>query len=235
MDAAAILDFQKFEMLTISPVYGSNTRHHAKFHQNRSNGCRDSDLTVFAKWRPSAILDLLSEIGTTPMTSWWYLSLCKRECSCKQVWTRNSRMRSRRLKKTSRRTLVLRSVVWQSMSITAWRSSLAERGLTRGDVKSGAWSTIMMTGYEQSFADTVMDICAVHESTEVASDGSTHDPITSVPSTTTFTAMLFFLYAWVTLSGLALIGVTTSVLHVVLRQSQWAPLTRFFTSFLTTS
>jgi len=41
MVAAAILNFQKFEILMVFPVYGANMRHHAKFHQNRSNGCRD--------------------------------------------------------------------------------------------------------------------------------------------------------------------------------------------------
>ena len=33
-------------------------RHRAKFHQNRSNGCRDMAISRFLKWRPSAILDL---------------------------------------------------------------------------------------------------------------------------------------------------------------------------------
>ena len=33
-------------------------RHCAKFHQNRSNGCRDMAILRFLKWRPSAILDL---------------------------------------------------------------------------------------------------------------------------------------------------------------------------------
>jgi len=32
-------------------------RRHAKCGQNRSNGCRD--MTIFPRWRPSAILDLL--------------------------------------------------------------------------------------------------------------------------------------------------------------------------------
>jgi len=41
MEAAAILNFQKFKILTTFPLYGANTRHHAKFHQNRSKGCRD--------------------------------------------------------------------------------------------------------------------------------------------------------------------------------------------------
>jgi len=39
MAAAAILVFEKMEILTISPLYGANLRQHAKFHQNRSNGC----------------------------------------------------------------------------------------------------------------------------------------------------------------------------------------------------
>ena len=40
MAAAAILDFQKFEILTIGLLWWSNVHHLAKFHQNRSNGCR---------------------------------------------------------------------------------------------------------------------------------------------------------------------------------------------------
>jgi len=36
MAAAAILYFQKFEILMIFPLYGANVRHYAKFHQNRS-------------------------------------------------------------------------------------------------------------------------------------------------------------------------------------------------------
>ena len=41
MAAAAIMDFQKFEILTVGPLQGGSMRHRAKFHQNRSNGCRD--------------------------------------------------------------------------------------------------------------------------------------------------------------------------------------------------
>jgi len=41
MAAAAVLDFQKFEVLRISPLQGLNVRHRGKFHQNRSNGCGD--------------------------------------------------------------------------------------------------------------------------------------------------------------------------------------------------
>ena len=40
MAVAAILDFQKFEILTVGPLKGANMRQRAKFHQNRSNGCR---------------------------------------------------------------------------------------------------------------------------------------------------------------------------------------------------
>ena len=35
--AAVIFDFQEFEMLTVSPLYGADMHHHAKFHQNRSH------------------------------------------------------------------------------------------------------------------------------------------------------------------------------------------------------
>ena len=38
MAAAAILDFHKF--LTVDPMPGTNIRHLAKFHQDRSNGRR---------------------------------------------------------------------------------------------------------------------------------------------------------------------------------------------------
>ena len=42
MAAAAILDFQKFEVLTVDPLQVANMRHLAKFNQNRSNGCRNN-------------------------------------------------------------------------------------------------------------------------------------------------------------------------------------------------
>jgi len=41
MAAAAILDFQKFKILTADPLLGADMRHHAKFHKNRWNGRRD--------------------------------------------------------------------------------------------------------------------------------------------------------------------------------------------------
>jgi len=41
MTTAAILFFEKFEILMVCPLLGANLRHRAKFHQNRSNGCGD--------------------------------------------------------------------------------------------------------------------------------------------------------------------------------------------------
>jgi len=50
MTAAAIWYFGKFEILTVWPLWGANMRHRAKFHQNRSNGCRDMAISrVFLK------------------------------------------------------------------------------------------------------------------------------------------------------------------------------------------
>jgi len=39
MAAAAILDFEKFEILTVSPLYGPmcDVRHHAKFHHDHGD------------------------------------------------------------------------------------------------------------------------------------------------------------------------------------------------------
>ena len=64
MGAAAILDFQKFEILTVGPLHGANMRHQPNFI-NPSNGCRNMAIWRFFKWRPPAILDLLGAIGTT--------------------------------------------------------------------------------------------------------------------------------------------------------------------------
>jgi len=50
MASAAILYFQKFQLLTVDPLPGANVRHRAKSHQNLSNGRKDMaipDLTVF--------------------------------------------------------------------------------------------------------------------------------------------------------------------------------------------
>jgi len=48
MAATAILDFQKFEILTVFHVQGANLRHRAKCHQNRldSSGEIWSDLVL---------------------------------------------------------------------------------------------------------------------------------------------------------------------------------------------
>jgi len=39
MAAAVILIFQKFEILTVDPLYAAIVRHRVKFHQNPSNRC----------------------------------------------------------------------------------------------------------------------------------------------------------------------------------------------------
>jgi len=41
MTAAAILDIQKFEILTVSPLKGAKVRDRAKFYLNWRNGCVD--------------------------------------------------------------------------------------------------------------------------------------------------------------------------------------------------
>jgi len=41
MADAAILDFQKFEIVMVDALKGVNVSHHAKFYQNQSNDCRD--------------------------------------------------------------------------------------------------------------------------------------------------------------------------------------------------
>ena len=52
----AILDFQKFEILTVRGQYASLYQILSKSVKRLQ---RYSDLTAFSKWRPSAILDLL--------------------------------------------------------------------------------------------------------------------------------------------------------------------------------
>jgi len=39
--AAAILDFQKFHILMVGPLYGGSVHQLVKFHKNWSNGWRD--------------------------------------------------------------------------------------------------------------------------------------------------------------------------------------------------
>jgi len=64
MAVAAILDFQKVEIVTVDPLPGDKMRHLAKFYQNRSKGCRD--MPVFSKWRPSTVTDFLSAYWDHP-------------------------------------------------------------------------------------------------------------------------------------------------------------------------
>jgi len=45
----------------------ANMHRHAKFNQNRSNGCGDIAFNVFSKWRPSAILDFFGIFWTAFM------------------------------------------------------------------------------------------------------------------------------------------------------------------------
>ena len=45
MAAAAILNIQKFIILTVDPLGGANVRHRAKFHKDRSN--RYGDIVIF--------------------------------------------------------------------------------------------------------------------------------------------------------------------------------------------
>jgi len=41
MAVAAILNFQRFQILTIDLLYGASVHRCAKFGQNQSNGCGD--------------------------------------------------------------------------------------------------------------------------------------------------------------------------------------------------
>ena len=74
----AILDFQKFEILTADTIRRAKMRHHAKFCADRSRRCRDMVVFDFSRWRPFAILDLLYACLDHPRSVfWWSLSLCK--------------------------------------------------------------------------------------------------------------------------------------------------------------
>jgi len=79
MAAAAILDLQKFEILTVDAQKEANIRHRAKFHQNWSNGWRDGYLTFFffkmAAVRHLGFVGRL--LGRPTITTWWSLSLCQ--------------------------------------------------------------------------------------------------------------------------------------------------------------
>jgi len=60
MVAVAILDFQKFEILTVDPLQRSSVRHYFKSHQNRQTIAELWRFnSFFSKLWPSAILVLL--------------------------------------------------------------------------------------------------------------------------------------------------------------------------------
>jgi len=56
-----MLNFQKCKILFTYGVQRAETRHHAKFSQNRSIHCEDIAIFDFSRWRPSAMLDLSGE------------------------------------------------------------------------------------------------------------------------------------------------------------------------------
>ena len=55
---SAILDYQKFEILTVCPIWRASMRHHAKWCADRSNRCRNIAILEFCKMAADAILDL---------------------------------------------------------------------------------------------------------------------------------------------------------------------------------
>jgi len=73
MASAAILYFQKFQLLTVDPLPGTNVRHRAKSHQNLSNGRKDMaipDLTVFFKMAAVRHLGFVGRLlGPSAMTT----------------------------------------------------------------------------------------------------------------------------------------------------------------------
>jgi len=82
MAAAAILNFQKFKILTVDPVSGANVRHRAKFHQDRSNG-RRFGFNSFCKLATVRHLGFVGRLlGPPTMTTWWSLSL-------RQIWLKS--------------------------------------------------------------------------------------------------------------------------------------------------
>jgi len=78
--AAAILDLQKFKILAVDPVPAANMHHCAKFHQDRSNGCRYMVIicSYMFFFKMAAVRHLLFVgrlLGPPTMTTWWSLSL----------------------------------------------------------------------------------------------------------------------------------------------------------------
>ena len=51
MAAAAILDYQKWEILTARTLWRAKMRHHTKFCADWSNRCGDMAVYNFSRWR----------------------------------------------------------------------------------------------------------------------------------------------------------------------------------------
>jgi len=67
MAAAAILDFQKLDILTVDPLLGSSMRHQPNFIKIGETVADIWRFNVFfSKWRPPAILDLLGAYWDHP-------------------------------------------------------------------------------------------------------------------------------------------------------------------------
>ena len=82
MAAAAMLDFQKFEILTDGRLEGAKMRHLENFIKIGVTVAEIWRFNCFSKWRPSAILDLLGAYWDQP---WWLLGGFYRVQ--KLVWT----------------------------------------------------------------------------------------------------------------------------------------------------
>jgi len=66
MAAAAILDFQKLEILTVRPLYGYNMRHVPNLVKIGQTFAEIWRFNGFFKWWSSAILDLLGAYWDHP-------------------------------------------------------------------------------------------------------------------------------------------------------------------------
>ena len=78
---SAILDFQKLEILTAHtpiPLRGPKSVTMPNFVQIGQTVVEIRPFSIFSRWRPSAILDLLYACLDHPRSVfWWSLSLCK--------------------------------------------------------------------------------------------------------------------------------------------------------------
>jgi len=81
MAATAILDFQKFEILTVIPLYGANVRHHAKFQNFIKIGVKVAEIWRFNRFCKMAAVRHLGFVGCVlgppTMATWWSLSFDK--------------------------------------------------------------------------------------------------------------------------------------------------------------